>query len=69
MKKYVDIDFSKLKIVYMILDEELYNNPTIDKCIELGYPEEIINRIDRVVNFYDLFKEHKNNKVKRKELK
>ena len=53
----------------MILDEELYNNPTIDKCIELGYPEEIINRIDRVVNFYDLFKEHKNNKVKRKELK
>ena len=68
-EKYVDIDFSKLKIVYMILDEELYNNPTIDKCIELGYPEEIINRIDRVVNFYDLFKEHKNNKVKRKELK
>lgn len=65
----IDIDFSKLKIVYMILDEELYNNPTIDKCIELGYPEEIINRIDRVVNFYDLFKEHKNNKVKRKELK
>lgn len=63
------INFSNLKVIYMILDEELYKEPTIDKCIELGYPKEIVNNVDKITSYFGLVEEYKKSKVKRKELK
>lgn len=66
--KDILVDFSKLKIIYMIINDELYNEPTISKCIELGYPEEIISQVDRVIPYFEMFKLCKKTKIKRKEL-
>lgn len=63
------INFSNLKVIYMILDEELYKEPTIDKCIELGYPKELVNNVDKITSYFGLVEEYKKSKVKRKELK
>lgn len=66
--KDILVDFSKLKIIYTIENKELYNEPTISKCIELGYPEEIISQVDRVILYFEMFKLCKKTKIKRKEL-
>ena len=63
------INFSNLKVIYMVVDEELYKEPTIDKCIELGYPKEIVNNVDKITSYFGLVEEYKKSKVKRKELK
>lgn len=63
------INFSNLKVIYMVVDEELYKEPTIDKCIELGYPKEIIDSVDKITSYFGLVEEYKKSKVKRKELK
>ena len=62
----IEIDFSKLKVVYMILDEDLYLSPTREKYLELGYPKEILNSVDKIQSFYGLFQEYKNSKIKKK---
>lgn len=63
------VNFSNLKVIYMVVDEELYKEPTIDKCIELGYPKEIVNSVDKITSYFGLVHDYKKSKVKRKELK
>lgn len=62
----VEIDFSKLKVVYMILDDDLYLTPTKEKYLELGYPKEVLSSVGKIQSFYGLFQEYKNSKIKKK---
>ncbi|MBQ8472460.1 MAG: AMP-binding protein [Bacilli bacterium] len=62
----IEIDFSKLKIVYMLVDENLYSEPTKEKYLELGYPKQILNSVDKIQSFFGLFQEYKTSKVKKK---
>ena len=39
-------DFSKFRLVYLINDKDLYENPSINKMMDLGYYKYLCDRSD-----------------------